>query len=372
MNRAFLAALLLSAAPAAAQQSIAKLPPPVVADPRVERLRDDALANDHYAWDIVEALTTEVGQRLAATEAEARARDWAVKRLTAMGFANVHVEPFTMPVWTRGAESAEIVAPFPQKLVLTALGNSGATPEGGTTAQIVGFPSLEALKTAPDDQVRGKIVFVWHRMAATQDGSAYGYFGQIRRAGPALASKKGAVAILIRSIGTDEHRLPHTGVTSWVDGAQPIPAAQGQSGALAVGTVGFAWRDVIINKSGSVIEWFIDGLKICSVTNALTSSNIFVGYWDPFTSLSDNTNLSFGLVDNLRVVLSATYDAGDSTKDFGYVRVPPIVQLEEELSFYTWDDKRLMTDCLFSLALACWSGIEEAVGNVYEGSVYGS
>ena len=86
-----------------------------------------------------------------------------------------------------------------------------------------------------------------------------------------------------------------------------------------------------------------------------------------FSSLSKKE-----LIDNLRVVLSATYDSGDSTKDFGYVRVPPIVQLEEELSFYTWDDKRLMTDCLFSLALACWSGIEEAVGNVYEGSVYGS
>jgi carboxypeptidase Q len=176
-------------------------------------------------YSIVEGLTTEIGQRLAGTEAEARARDWAVARLKALGFANVHVEPFDMPVWVRGAETAEVVAPYPQKLELTALGNSGATPEGGITAQIVGFPSLEALKAAPDDQVRGKIVFVWHRMAATQDGSSYAYFGQVRRAGPAVASKKGAVAILIRSIGTDEHRLPHTGVTGWLDGAQPIPAA---------------------------------------------------------------------------------------------------------------------------------------------------
>jgi len=84
-------------------------------------------------------------------------------------------------------------------------------------------------------------------------------------------------------------------------GGQAAPAAQGQSGALAQGTVGFVWRDVVVNKTGNVIEWFIDGLKICSVTNSLTSSNIFVGYWDPFTSLSDNTNLSFALVDNLRV-----------------------------------------------------------------------
>lgn len=176
-------------------------------------------------YDIVEGLTTEVGQRLAGTEAEARARDWAVAHLKALGFANVHVEPFDMPVWVRGAESAEVIAPFPQKLVLAALGNSGATPEAGITAEIVGFPSLEALKAAPDAAVKGKIVFVWHRMTATQDGSSYGTYGPIRFSGPAIASQKGAAAILIRSIGTDHHRVAHTGVTDWSDGARPIPAA---------------------------------------------------------------------------------------------------------------------------------------------------
>jgi len=176
-------------------------------------------------YDIVEGLTTEVGQRLAGTEAEARAREWAVNRLKALGFANVHVEPFDMPVWVRGVETAEILSSFPQKLTLTALGNSGATTDTGITAEIVAFPSLEALKAAPDAQVRGKIVFVWHRMTATQDGSSYGYFGDIRRSGPAIASKKGAAAILIRSIGTDHHRTPHTGVTGWTNGAAPIPAA---------------------------------------------------------------------------------------------------------------------------------------------------
>jgi hypothetical protein len=88
-------------------------------------------------------------------------------------------------------------------------------------------------------------------------------------------------------------------------GGQAPPPTQSQSGTLDVGTVGFAWRDVVVNKSGNVIEWFIDGLKICSVTNTLTFSNIFVGYWDPFSSLSANTNLSFGLVDNLRVEVPA-------------------------------------------------------------------
>ncbi len=197
---------------------------PLSAKPGVVAMRDAALA-DRVALDIVTDLTTEVGQRLAGTEAEARARDWAVRRLKALGFANVRIEPFDMPVWVRGTETAEIVAPFPQKLILTALGNSGATPDAGITAPVVQFDGLDALKAATPAQVRGRIVFVDHRMAATMDGSSYGVFGAIRRQGPSIASRLGAAAIVIRSIGTDHSRAPHTGVQNWIDGATPIPSA---------------------------------------------------------------------------------------------------------------------------------------------------
>ncbi len=228
-SRLIASLLLATAAPAAAQTSITTLAPPVVADPRVAALRDNALHNDQYAWDIVEGLTTEVGQRLVATEAEARARDWAVRKLTAMGFSNVHVEPFEMPVWTRGFESAEIVSPFPQKLVVAALGYSGSTGPEGVTGEIVYFDSVDALRAAPDSAVKGKIVFIDHHMMPAQDGSGYGQFGAPRRQGPTIASLKGALGIVIRSIGTDHHRNPHTGVQYFTDGAKPIPA-----GALTV------------------------------------------------------------------------------------------------------------------------------------------
>ena len=225
MVRSLLAAALLAAAsPLAAQIHVS----PAV-DPKVAGLRDKAMDGDHYAWDIVEGLTTEVGPRLAGTEAEARARDWAVRKLTAMGFANVRVEPFDMPVWVRGHESAQIVAPYPQPMVIAALGNSGSTGPEGVTGEVVGFDSVDALKAAPDEVVRGKIVFVDHRMPANQDGSGYGEFGAPRRQGPTIASQKGALAIVIRSIGTDYHRNPHTGVQVFGDGAKPIPA-----GALSI------------------------------------------------------------------------------------------------------------------------------------------
>jgi len=195
---------------------------PVPAD--VARLRDAALRDD-YAWDITEGLTTVVGPRLAGTGAEARARDWAVRKLTALGFANVRVETFAIPVWTRGSESASITAPFPQPLAVAALGNSGPTPPGGLEAELVGFASVEELEAAPDDKVRGKIVFITHAMPRTQDGSSYGAFGAARRLGPSAASRKGAAAIVIRSIGTGRHRNPHTGVQTWAEGVAPIPAA---------------------------------------------------------------------------------------------------------------------------------------------------
>jgi hypothetical protein len=225
MKRYLLAALLLGAAPATAQPAPTPLPP---VDAKVVAMRDAAL-HDDYAWDITEGLTTEVGQRLAGTPAEARARDWAVARLKALGFSNVRVEAFTIANWTRGAESAEILAPFPQRLVIGALGNSASTGPEGISGEVIGFDSEQALEAAPDEAVRGKIVFVSHAMPRTQDGSGYGFFGGPRRQGPSVASRKGALAIVIRSIGTDYHRNPHAGVMTFAEGVKPIPA-----GALSI------------------------------------------------------------------------------------------------------------------------------------------
>lgn len=201
---------------------------PVAVDPAIARLRDAALY-DTTAWDITEGLTSEIGQRIAGSPAEARSRDWAVRKLKALGFANVRVEEFPVTYFARGAERAEILGPFPQQLAVTALGNSAFTPPGGVTGQIVAFDSVDALRLAPDSAVRGKIVFVDHRMMPTQDGSGYGQFGAPRRQGPSIASRKGALAIVVRSIGTDHNRTPHTGTMQFDEGVAPIPA-----GALSI------------------------------------------------------------------------------------------------------------------------------------------
>lgn len=176
-------------------------------------------------YEIVEGLTTEVGQRLAGTEAEARARDWTVAKFKEIGLQNVRVEPFTIPGWERGVETATIKSPYPQEMLVTALGGSVATPVGGITSEIAYFPTFQDLENAPEGGLDGKIVFISGLMEKAPDGAGYGPANQKRRSGASEAAKRGASAVVIRSVGTDSHRFPHTGQMRYAEGLPKIPIA---------------------------------------------------------------------------------------------------------------------------------------------------
>jgi hypothetical protein len=78
---------------------------------------------------------------------------------------------------------------------------------------------------------------------------------------------------------------------------------QQQFGNVKPGAVGFAWRQVEIAKTDTRVTWLIDGLAIADVpAGSFSGDNFFIGYWDAFTSISDNPALTFGLIDNLRVI----------------------------------------------------------------------
>ena len=188
-----------------------------------ELLRAQAMMGSN-AMAIVTSLTTEVGPRLAGSQAEARARVWAIKTLTEKGFANVRNEPFEINAWERHEEGAEILTPYPQPLAVTALGGSVSTKEDGLSAEVELFETLEDLKRAPAGSLSDRIAYVGHAMQRTQDGSSYGYFNEARTAGPSIAAGKGAVGYLIRSVGTDSHRFPHTGSLRYQQGVPRIPA----------------------------------------------------------------------------------------------------------------------------------------------------
>lgn len=205
-----------------AQSARSPLPEAVKATART--LQKEALAGTR-AFDIVRSLTVETGPRPAGSRAYQAAMEWGVRNLKALGFSNVRLEKTTSPHWERGTESGEIVSPYPQPVVLAALGGSVGTPEGGIEAQVIEVPSLDAVDKLDPAQVKGKIVFYNVRMQRTRDGSGYGRAVGVRGAGASRAAKLGAAAVLIRSIGTDNNRTPHTGAMRYEEGVTRIPAA---------------------------------------------------------------------------------------------------------------------------------------------------
>ena len=183
-----------------------------------------AAAADTGAYAIVEGLTTEIGPRLAGSPAFDRAMDWAEARFKSLGYDRVSREPVSFPQWERHHESAEILSPFPQRLVVTALGGSVGTGDKPLEAEVVEFATLDALKAAPAGSLAGKIAFISNRMERFKDGHGYGP-AVAARSGASDASGRGALALVIRSIGTDHDRMPHTGMQRYAGDAPKIPAA---------------------------------------------------------------------------------------------------------------------------------------------------
>jgi carboxypeptidase Q len=211
------AALLLCAAP----RAIAATPAPEAV---AAQLRDAAMAGHTIAYSWVSELTTRFGPRPAGSLSEQQAAEWAVARLKALGFENVHMETFPLTAWVRGTESAQLIGPPAQPLVVAALGETPPTPAGGLEAEVAIFPTLEDLKAAPPGSLSGRIALVTQRTVRAQDGEGYGAAVPIRTDGPAEAARRGAIAFLLRSVGTDNHRLAHTGTARYVDGRVPVPA----------------------------------------------------------------------------------------------------------------------------------------------------
>lgn len=212
----------IGVARAQAPATPAPLPPGVTE--AIAGAKARALASD-LSFDLLRELVSEIGPRPTGWEGEARARDWAVAKFKALGFTNVHVEPFTVPAWRRTAEHFEITTPFRQPVVGVALGWSAPTPPGGIEAEIVRFADLASLRAAPVGSLAGKIAFVDEKMARTQDAASYTFANPKRRQAPQIAKEKGALAALIRTVGTNPDRVANTGSASPAGTLTPIPAA---------------------------------------------------------------------------------------------------------------------------------------------------
>jgi carboxypeptidase Q len=180
-----------------------------------------AALSDDYAYHQVAHLTENIGPRLTGSLQAQAAVEYVAAQMRQLGL-EVQLEEVKVPHWVRGAETAELVdyadhvAGTSQKIVLTALGGSASTPADGLTAEVVVVNNFDELKALGHDKVAGKIVlfnelFDKQKAAAGMAFAAYGEAVRYRGAGPKAAADLGAAAALVRSVGSADFRLPHTG-----------------------------------------------------------------------------------------------------------------------------------------------------------------
>jgi len=196
--------------------------PPQLLD-ELQTIKAAALTDD-YAYHQVAHLTENIGPRPSGSLQAKAAVDYVASELRQLGL-DVQLEEVKVPHWVRGAETAELVE-YPgqapgsaQKVVLTALGGSTSTPADGLTADVVVVNNFDELKSLGRDKAAGKIVlfneiFDKQKAAAGLAFISYGEAVRYRGAGPKAAADLGAVAALVRSVGSADYRLPHTGFST--------------------------------------------------------------------------------------------------------------------------------------------------------------
>jgi carboxypeptidase Q len=224
------ATFCLAATPQAADAESSGRPP--VSPQTLEEIRAAAMSSN-WAWEQLAHLTDTIGPRLSGSPGLGAAIVQVGDAARSLG-ARVTIQKVAVPHWVRGEEEAQLLdypgrpAGVTQALHITALGGSAATPREGLTADIIVVRDVEDLQTRAAD-VPGKVVLFEARFDQRLAKNGYGiqsyeWAGKTRFFGPSIAQSLGARAVLVRSIGGADYRLPHTGGTEW--SRQPhIPAA---------------------------------------------------------------------------------------------------------------------------------------------------
>ena len=209
---------------AAAAQRETRIPDKAIAT--AAQLRETALASD-LGYRITESLTTEVGPRLAGSEADARAVAWARGQVQGAGLRQGldragHLPEVGAPQRERAGAGRARAAAAPDRARRQpgrhGRGRSRALRRpgrAGSRARPVRWPARSPSSTTG-----------WNAPAtapATARARACAAAVRRRRSAPVPS------AYLMRSAGTDSHRNPHTGITRFDEGLTPIPSA-----ALAV------------------------------------------------------------------------------------------------------------------------------------------
>lgn len=191
-----------------------------------KRIADEVMLHGQ-CYNNLRVLCKSIGNRISGSAAAAKAVKWGEAAMKVAGADTVWLQPVDVPVWVRGKESIQVRQGNGNYKTINgiSLGNSEGTKGQPLEAEVLMMSSFDELDKMPVDKVRGKIVFFNYRFRQDfiHTFKGYGDAVKYRWASPSIASKKGAVAVIIRSVSTGEDDFPHTGSMRYEDSVKKIP-----------------------------------------------------------------------------------------------------------------------------------------------------
>lgn len=312
---------------------------------KFRQIADEILVHGK-AYEELYDLTKNIGHRLSGSVAYEKSTDWAVQKLKDAGADKVWKEEVLVPVWVRGRESLHIKTGNGawKQIRMLSLGNSEGTKGKNVEAEIILVKNKADFNNMTPEQVRGKIVFFNYvfNQKFINTGQAYVDAGIYRRSSASWAGKKGAKAVIIRSVSSAFDDAPHTGMMRYdADDTAKIPA-------VAIGP-----------KTADELEATLKNQKVFARLNSNCTLKGEKKTYSVIGEITDNK-------DNSVIVVSGhldSWDVGEGAHDDG----TGIVQSIEVLRTF----KNLNLKNNHTIRVVCFANEENGVrgGNTYAANI---
>jgi len=203
--------------------------------------------NDSKSYDWLEYLSKNIGPRLSGSLNAERSVKWTKKILESIGLDSIWLQPVMVPKWVRGNFEYAYIESSPGNTInvnVCALGGSIPTPSSGINANVIEVKSFKELESLGKKNIKNKIVFFNRPMQKELINTFDSYSNAVnqRYDGARIASKYGALAVIIRSLTLKLDDVPHTGVMSY--GNVPIKS---RIPAMAISTNGADLLSSLLN-----------------------------------------------------------------------------------------------------------------------------
>tara|TARA_B100001093_G_scaffold415171_1_gene405503 strand:- start:11144 stop:12493 length:1350 start_codon:yes stop_codon:yes gene_type:complete len=219
-------------------------------DSKTIRTIYDLALTQSEAYENLRVLCKDIGHRLSGSEEADSAVAWGQRVLEKLELDTIYLQEITVPHWERGRkEKAYFYNEKGKKMLdVCALGGSVSTGMNQfIKGDVLEVKSLDEVNNLSDSLVKGKIIFYNRPMDPKKIStfSAYGSCVDQRYSGAIEAAKKGAIAVVVRSMNVRQDDFPHTGSMAYEEGVDSIPA-------FAISTNGADYLSENVTKYGNL------------------------------------------------------------------------------------------------------------------------